>query len=111
MRHIIAAALVAASTPAIGMGYYTGNDILRFMQGGEYAQGGALGFVAGVASAWDGEVFCVPPGVTVRQLNDVVHRFLHNKPSDRHEPAIVLVGAALASAYPCQEQKKRKELY
>jgi hypothetical protein len=111
MKNLIAAALIAASTTASGMGYYTGNDILRFMQGGEYAQGGALGYVAGVASAWDGEVFCVPPGVTVRQLNDIVQRFLLNRPSDRHEPAIVLVGAALVAAYPCKEQKNRREMY
>ncbi len=46
---------------------------------------------------------CIPQGVTVRQLRDLVIRFLRAHPELRHLAAIDLVTNALAEAFPCPE--------
>jgi hypothetical protein len=50
-------------------------------------------------------IFCIPDYLTVDQLSETVARFLENHPERKHEPGSVLVAAALAGTFPCQQQK------
>ena len=46
---------------------------------------------------------CVPGGVAIRQLRDVVVKHLEAHPERRDSDAAALVGVALATAYPCRK--------
>lgn len=44
---------------------------------------------------------CVPKGVRLTQIRDIVKRHLANNPQDRHYSADSLVAEALSKAFPC----------
>ncbi len=46
---------------------------------------------------------CVPPGVNLMQLKDIVVRGLENVPATRHRGGAGLVAAILSRAFPCSE--------
>lgn len=48
-----------------------------------------------------GWLACIPKGVTVGQMTDVVKASLTNHPEERHLGASSLVAAALAESFPC----------
>jgi hypothetical protein len=45
--------------------------------------------------------YCVPDGVTARQLGDVAWKYLDEHPADRHLPAALLVRESFRAAWPC----------
>ena len=105
MKKVITAVLLAASASANAT-WFTGNDLHKHFSGGDYQQGFALGLVVGVASTWDGDLFCIPKGVTPGQMQDVVRQFISAKPQDRHEGAEIIIAAALMNAYRCEKKGK-----
>lgn len=107
MKRIILAALLAASTAAQA-NWINGNQFLEYAGGSDYAQGFAIGFVTGVASAFTDTAFCVPDRVTTKQMLDISTRFIRNAPEARHESAELLVIAALIRAYPCSNKSHTK---
>ena len=44
---------------------------------------------------------CLPTNATVRQVIDVVKKYLVDSPAERHYLAYSLVGTALNKAFPC----------
>ena len=46
---------------------------------------------------------CVPPGVNLMQLEDIVERGLENVPATRHRGGAGLVAVILSRAVPCSE--------
>lgn len=65
------------------------------------------GFIAGVVDATEGmrslqsKPYCVPPEVTLGQLNETVVRYLQANPANRSIAASALVIAAVSDAYGC----------
>ena len=65
------------------------------------------GFITGVVDATEGlrslqgKPYCVPPEVTLGQLNDVVLRYLQANPANRSLAASASVIAAVSNAYGC----------
>jgi hypothetical protein len=53
-------------------------------------------------SIFAGSRWCTRDDVTLRQVLDVVFRFLEEFPELRDYPALALVGKALAEAWPCK---------
>jgi hypothetical protein len=47
--------------------------------------------------------YCVPEGVTARQVGDVFCKFLRENPERRHYVAALLFSAAMAAAWPCSK--------
>jgi len=47
--------------------------------------------------------FCIPQEITVRQLSEIVAKYLRENPSTRHYRASLLVHIALFQAFPCQK--------
>src|SRR5262249_18556058 len=45
--------------------------------------------------------FCLPEGVTTRQLADIATNHLRDHPEQRHQVASASVALALANAFPC----------
>ncbi|MEN3976444.1 Rap1a/Tai family immunity protein [Emcibacter sp. SYSU 3D8] len=66
--------------------YITGVADTLFMNGGTTVTGGRN---------------CLPNGVTIFQIKDVVKAFLTAHPEKRHLAAASLVETALAEAFPC----------
>lgn len=88
--------------------FYSGNELLQRMQGETVVDRMlSLGFVVGVADAWDGIMFCPPESVTTGQARDIAQRFLVLNPGKRHKPAAELVMDALAESWPCARKPNK----
>lgn len=82
--------------------FYSGNELIQRMQSESVVDKMvALGFVAGVADAWDGILVCPPENSTTGQTRDIALKFLILNPAKRHRPAAELVSEALGEAWPC----------
>jgi hypothetical protein len=114
MRVSIAAAAAALlfGTPACAQGW-TGNDLLTMCQDTNpqnptISKGMCLGYVTGAYETYSEtlpQIACTGNGVTGQQLMDIVVKFLLLNPEKRNKGAALLVGAALADAFPCQNSK------
>jgi hypothetical protein len=63
------------------------------------------GYVAGISDAREElGLICPAKSVDVRQMIDVVVKYLSDHPEDRHYTASDKVGLALEKAFPCKEQ-------
>lgn len=109
--------LVAVSPNALGV-YYSGNDLLRHMQGWEkvqidqgasatrqeiYGSGFFLGFVTATADSFDDDIFCLPAASANLQMAAIVKSFLTQHPERLDEPAVDLVINALLADFECAE--------
>lgn len=100
MKKLILALLCVA--PCAHAQYLNGNKLLELMESdNEVRQTMAMGFVTGVADANQAKL-CVPDKASVKQITDVVRDTLKQVPSVRHEPAALIVVAALGVAFPCK---------
>jgi hypothetical protein len=107
MKALIASLMfVCTSAHAI---YENGNMVLRDLEGTEMGKMYALGYIVGVADAFnDDELLCIHPSVTKGQLSDVVHIYLKNNPQVRNLPATVLIMIALSDHWACPSKPKRR---
>jgi hypothetical protein len=111
---LVAAGLLCAAMNAQA-GFFDGNSLARDMQEWEKYErkdplannlvaGVFMGYVAGVADAYDEIIICPPDNSTVRQLSGVVAEFLKLNPHLLAEPAEVLVKDALLKSFPCRKK-------
>ncbi len=63
----------------------------------------AKGFVTGVTNATAGETWCPNADVTEEQIFQVVAKFMLDHPESRKRIAAIMVGDALAAAFPCKK--------
>lgn len=70
---------------------------------------GCTHYVAGVLDGLqffnavsDPSLYCIPSGVTNKQLIDIFRRFLTENPEHRHRPASYILVVAISEAYPCE---------
>lgn len=64
----------------------------------------AAGYVKGAVDSANGGAFCVPSGILVGQITDVVFRYLDTHPEQRHQSAHLLVITALKEKFPCAKK-------
>jgi hypothetical protein len=115
------AALLSASAVQAQDSYYTGNDILASCTAPttdpvHYAKlATCRGYVAGLVDGVDfaagvfalqnnepeTKLICVPAGVTIGQLTDVVIAYLQANPATRHRSGAAEGLIALYRAFPC----------
>ena len=107
MRRTLAAlALTACLAPAHAASFYTGNDWLRHYTSTQtHDQVAILAFTAGVADGHPN--ICIPAGVTLGQMADMVHGALVRVPEMRHNSAAVFVIAVLEPVWPCKPAPAR----
>lgn len=97
-------ALTAALAFSAQAQFVTGNSLLSSLKSDSPGERiWALGYITGTLDVADGDVFCLPSGVEVGQMRDMVQYFLENKPAVRHHNAAALVGYLLEEAYPCKK--------
>jgi Rap1a immunity proteins len=98
----LALVLVACSTPIVqAADYYSDNDLYEGLLIEDakdatnpqtaYNTGYAMGYVLAAFETSNGDLFCMPKEVTIRQTNDVVLAYLRDHPAERHLPAVFLV--------------------
>lgn len=116
LRNLFAASILAfaASAGAQGtvMNFIDGNEMLSRLNSPVAAdtlarRAVALGYVLGVIDAArgsEGKYYCTPNNMTAGQARDVVHAYLVNNPTRRHESASNLIIAAMIEAFPCAQQ-------
>jgi hypothetical protein len=118
-----AAAIVAVTLAATGTASATfknGNDLYSECTAPTDWQRRYLfcyGYIEGIADAEDiedlrasgfmdpkakGNALCLPAGVQLGQLKDVVVQYLVGHPERRHRSAAALVELALSAAFPCR---------
>jgi Rap1a immunity proteins len=89
-----------------------GNGLLEACTSRQPLQGAmCIGYIRGVI---DGEnmmgtalnkrpLVCLPQGVTLGQVEDVIVKYLKDNPAERNKPSAGLIGIAAASAWPCAQ--------
>ena len=103
MKHIITALVIFAASTAQAY-FHTGNDLLKDMQSTDASDRAfAHGYIAGVHDSMGGIAHCVPVGVTIGQLRDLVRAELVNSPAERHMDASIFVGRVLYRTWPCKK--------
>jgi hypothetical protein len=86
--------------------FVTGNDLYRWCtaRAGSFLEGSCYGFIQGASDLANGLAIvnvCLPHGVTVQEVADVVKKYLTDHPAERHYIAFTTVIAALSAAFPC----------
>lgn len=113
-RALVLLVVLAAMRPVPASAqFYTGNKVYTECTADEnaatynVARALCLGFVVGVYDVVvplirsSGEsALCVPDGVTLGQVTDVVIKYLRDNPAKRNNPAASLVTEALLEAWP-----------
>jgi hypothetical protein len=113
-RKLVAAGLFCAAMNAQA-GFLDGNSLVKDMREWEkyerkdplannLVSGVFMGYVTGVADAYDDIIVCPPDNSNVRQLSGVVAAFLNANPARWAEPADVLVKDALLQSFPCKKK-------
>jgi hypothetical protein len=100
MNKLLIAALCATSMTAHAE-FWDGNKLLQRMNGSTFESMSASSYVAGVADALNGVVYCAPSPVTLGQIVDMTKRALEQSPEKRHLPADIFVSSTLTKAWPC----------
>lgn len=101
----VAMALVMMSTAAQAE-FFTGNELLTYMNGSASQQSVAMGYVAGAFDAATGSRICPPASVTLAQVRDMTKQALERLPSERHASADAFIVAVSANAWPCRQQPR-----
>lgn len=106
-KKTICALLAAASTVSVGaQTLLNGNQLLTDMKSDRpVAQAFSAGYVVAIADVSLGVEFCPPGQATVRQLSDVVKKFMEENPVIRSEPGYFIVLRALRESWPCPTSK------
>jgi hypothetical protein len=64
----------------------------------------AAGYIKGVVDSLNGEEFCVPSGILVGQIIDLLFRYLDSHPEQRPLSAHLPVITALKEKFPCTKK-------
>lgn len=98
----------AAARAGVGdVGYVSGNQLYHWCSGDAGDQQTCIAYLAGLADAqtdrmaYGNAAFCVPAGVTLEQLREVVSDYLRAQAAYRQMSATVLATLALNRVYTC----------
>ena len=86
----------------------TGNELFADLKRNDvsYEYGYSSGFLFGAVQKSVLEtkkIYCIPSGVTQRQIIDVTINYLQNSPEIRNLPAIILIEMGFMRAWPCSK--------
>jgi hypothetical protein len=104
---IVCGAAVAQDT----RGYFMDGNNLYSQLNDKHLELAVGGYVTGIidtvtnlteSKALTISLFCVPTQATIRQVTDVVKKYLADHPENRHFAASSVVMVALGEAFPCK---------
>lgn len=87
--------------------FISGNILFKDLEsdvrgGAGYSEGHSSGYITGVADSFDRIAFCIPDGVSIRQIKHVVYNHMKNNPVDWDKSADLNVIKAMKSTWPCK---------
>ena len=104
MKHIIAALALVVSTASQAY-FYTGNVLLERLQSSDSGDRRvAMAYISGVSDSMSEITHCLPAGVTVGQVRDLVRDELLNSAAERHDDASIFVARVLYRTWPCAKK-------
>jgi len=84
--------------------FFSGNDLLRLLNGNTSDQIQSLGYIQGVFDVYVRATICPPANITAGQLQDMIKNYLTNSPATRHKTAESLINEALKGVWPCSSR-------
>ena len=113
---VCSVALLTVATPAkaeVFESTQTGNGLLGLCRSSDnsremlacysYLKGTLDGWLTSENTFRNGPSFCIPEGVTLIQLRDILVRWLDENPERRHEEGSALIVNAIVRSFPCVE--------
>ena len=116
LRTVIVGLPVVLASPSWASGYYSGNQLLNFCAAQDatfdavwlaYIVGATDGLLVMQDGLKGGGKLCIPAGVKVEQLKDIVVRHLQAHPETRHYAAAGEVLLSLMESFGCPSNKPR----
>lgn len=84
--------------------FQSGNDLWTKLNSNNHSyEMYAMGYIAGAYDVGAGTNHCVPTGVTLGQIQDIVKDTLRILPEKRHLSADSFVSFAVRNAFPCKQ--------
>jgi hypothetical protein len=85
--------------------FMTGNELKGSFDNKEHEphETIAVGYIMGVNDMLRDVTACTPNDVTVRQLVDIIRKYLAEHPEQLHKGASKLIVEALSSTFPCRK--------
>ena len=98
----LAALAMLLGSPSSYADFFPGNKLVELCdESNIYNDGVCAGYVIGISDRINGEVACIPDGVTSGQAVSIVKKYLKKNPEELHYTAHSLVAFALIKAFPC----------
>ena len=99
----IAALAMLLGSPTSYAGFETGNSLAQDCERDDagFRDGFCYGYVISLFDTIQGVIMCAPDGVTRRQVQSIVKKYLKENPENLHLTANRLVTGALIEAFPC----------
>lgn len=82
--------------------FYNGNELYELCGKNIPFCNGYISGVADVLASQSGNSMCLPKGVVIKQVADVVMKYLTDHPESRHYNANSEIFLALSIAFPCK---------
>jgi|LauGreDrversion4_2_1035121.scaffolds.fasta_scaffold973333_2 hypothetical protein len=87
--------------------FYTGNELRTKCNSeikGSFERGECYGFIAGVVEAQSGVFVCLPSGVTLGQVTEMVKKYINENPAQLHKSGDIIVNSAIIKDFPCRKK-------
>jgi hypothetical protein len=97
-------AVITVPSHAEWLKFDDGNSLLSKCEDGDlfFNKGYCTGLIAGVHDTHSGKSICKPKTAPLKQLKQVVVKFLQENPDKLHYSAVSLTRFALEEAFPCK---------
>ena len=107
MKKLITSLFFCAFSITANANLLTGNALLEILNEKDPEKSGfSHGFIAGIADAGLGVVWCPKPDTTLEQVITLVHAVVSTANDSDSKPASDYVLYALNRAYPCKPKQK-----
>jgi hypothetical protein len=97
--------LVCVLSPEIALGqdgFLSGNELYQKCTAEAVGKSYCVGYVTGIADVMQiSKSLCVPDGVTVGQMVDVIVKYLRDHPEKRHYSVAAATFNTLSQTFPC----------
>ena len=104
MKKIILACLFVLLFSSPVLSFTNGVELLRDCESEPGVNSGVCyGYIRGIADAGSSNgQYCIPEGVTVKQVKEIVVKFLNKNPEMLNSPTYSLVHGPLLVSFPCK---------
>jgi hypothetical protein len=87
----------------VNANYLSGNELKARCVSDNYVNSGmCMGYITGVVDSYNNFVFCIPTGVTIGQMKDILKKYMDENPAKLHESAVDIVASAMKKDFSCK---------